>query len=295
VWVETTRYVGVIGGAGFDYLAYTSFMRDKAWGQAGAGPASAERLSEIAADPAHTVRRWLRAPLVDCSISFLVIIAFTAVFVASGKLILAPHHKIPDEKNLLNLQSAFVTGIHPWLLPLYVAGAFLTMFGTLYGTLEVACSVISEMTHAVSRDFAIRHARRIKRITVIWCAIGACGILLWLFIYQSTGASGKPRLLLRILTPANLFTGVLGCGLFCLMNLWMDRKFLPKALRLPVGLWLLNLVSGFVFLGLGLKGCWEDQSRWYAIGSLCGMLLIAAVAAHLISRWFVPADEKETL
>ena len=38
VWVETTRYVGVIGGAGFDYLTYTSFMRDKAWGQAGVGP-----------------------------------------------------------------------------------------------------------------------------------------------------------------------------------------------------------------------------------------------------------------
>ncbi|UCF17572.1 MAG: hypothetical protein JSW59_08935, partial [Phycisphaerales bacterium] len=71
VWVETTRYVGVIGGAGFDYLAYTSFMRDKKWGQAGAGPASPQRLAEIAADPAHPVRRWLRAPLVDCSISFL--------------------------------------------------------------------------------------------------------------------------------------------------------------------------------------------------------------------------------
>jgi len=84
VWVETTRYVGVIGGAGFDYLAYTSFMRDKAWGQAGVGPASEARLAEIAADPAHPVRRWLRAPLVDCSISFLVIVAFSAVFVASG-------------------------------------------------------------------------------------------------------------------------------------------------------------------------------------------------------------------
>ena len=295
VWVETTRYVGVIGGAGFDYLAYTSFMRDKAWGQAGVGPASAKRLAEIAGDPAHPVRRWLRAPLVDCSISFLVIIAFSAVFVASGKLILGPHHKIPDEKNLLNLQSAFVTGIHPWLLPLYVAGAFLTMFGTLYGTLEVACSIISEMTHAVSRDFAIRHARRIKRITVIWCAVGACAILLWLFIYQSTGAAGKPRLLLAILTPANLFTGVLGCGLFCLMNLWMDRRFLPKGLRLPGWLWLLNLVSAFVFLGLGLKGYWEDQSRWYAIGSLCAMLLVAAVGAHLAGRWIAPADDKNTL
>jgi len=29
VWVETTRYVGVIGGAGFDYLAYRSWVREK--------------------------------------------------------------------------------------------------------------------------------------------------------------------------------------------------------------------------------------------------------------------------
>ena len=292
VWVETTCYVGVIGGAGFDYLAYTSFMRDKAWGQAGAGPVSAKRLAEIAGDPEHPVRRWVRAPLVDCSISFLAILAFSAAFVASGALILAPHHKIPDEKNLLNLQSAFVTGIHPWLLPLYVAGAFLTMVGTLYGTLEVACSIASEMIYAVSRGFTSRYARHIKRITVIWCAVGACAILLWLFAYQSTGATGKPRLLLAILTPANLFTGVLGCGLFCLMNLWMDRRFLPKALRLPAWLWLLNLVSGFVFLGLGLKGYWDDQSRWYAIGSLCVMLLIAAAGAHLLGRWIAPVDKK---
>jgi len=292
VWVETTRYVGVIGGAGFDYLAYTSFMRDKAWGQAGAGPVSDKRLAEIARDPEHPVRRWVRAPLVDCSISFLVIIAFSAAFVASGTLILAPHHKIPDQENLLNLQSAFVTGIHPWLLPLYVAGAFLTMVGTLYGTLEVACSIASEMTHAVSRRFAIRHARHIKHITVIWCAVGACTILLWLFAHQSTGVTGKPRLLLAILTPANLFTGVLGCGLFCLINVWMDRKFLPKALRLPAWLWLLNLVSGFVFLGLGLKGYWDDQSRWYAIGSLCVMLLIAVAGAHLAGRWIAPVDKK---
>jgi hypothetical protein len=294
VWVETTRYVGVIGGAGFDYLAYTSFMRDKAWGQAGMGPASAKQLAQIASNPEHPVRRWVRAPLVDCTISFLVVIAFTAVFVASGKLILGPHHKIPDENNMLNLQSAFVTGLHPWLLPLYVAGAFLTMFGTLYGTLEVACSIISEMAHAVSRNFAIRHGRRIKHITVIWCAVGAFAILLWLFIYQSKGGAGKPRRLLAILTPANLFTGVLGCGLFCLLNLWMDRKFLPKALRLPVWLWLLNLVSGLVFIALGLKGYWEDKSRWYAIGSLCVTLSTAAVAAYLASRWIKVDDEKDT-
>jgi len=294
VWVETTRYVGVIGGAGFDYLAYTSFMRDKAWGQAGAGPVSDTRLAEIAADPAHPVRRWLRAPLVDCSISFLVVIVFSAVFVAGGTLILAPHHKIPDEKNLLNLQSAFVTGIHPWLLPLYVAGAFLTMVGTLYGTMEVACSIAAEMAHAVNRRFAVHSARRIRRITVTWCSVGACAILFWLFAYQSSGAAGKPRLLLAILTPANLFTGVLGCGLFCLMNLWMDRRFLPRTLRLPIWLWLLNLISGLVFIGLGLKGYWDDQSRWYAIVSFCVMLLAAAVGAYLIGRWVASKGRKVT-
>jgi len=294
VWVETTRYVGVIGGAGFDYLAYTSFMRDKAWGQAGAGPVSAERLAEIAADPAHPVRRWARAPLVDCSISFLVIVAFSAVFVASGTLILGPNHKIPDEKNLLNLQSAFVTGIHPWLLPLYVAGAFLTMIGTLYGTMEVACSIAGEMARAVNREFAVRYGRRIRRVTIIWCAVGACAILLSLFAYQSTGATGKPRLLLAILTPANLFTGVLLCGLLCLLNLWMDRRYLPKALRLPGWLWLFNLVSGFVFLGLGIKGYWDHESRWYAIGSLCVMLVVSAVGAHLVGRWITGANKENT-
>jgi hypothetical protein len=294
VWVETTRYVGVIGGAGFDYLAYTSFMRDKAWGQAGEGPASASRLAEIAEDPVHPVRRWVRAPMVDCSISFLVIIAFSAVFVASGKEILGSFHKIPDENNLLSLQSAFVTGLHPWLLPLYMAGAFLTMFGTLYGTLEVAISIISEMARSVSHDFAIRHATRIKRITIIWTAIGAYAILIWLFIYQTTGAVGKPRLLLAILTPANLFTGVLGCGLFCLLNLWMDRRFLPKALRLPRWLWILNLISAFVFLGLGLKGYWEDQSRWYAISSMCVILLVAVVVAHLAGRWLPDQNRKKS-
>jgi len=293
VWVETTRYVGVIGGAGFDYLAYTSFMREKAWGQAGAGPASPERLAEIAADPAHPVRRWLRAPLLDCSISFLVIIAFSAVFVASGTLILGPNHKIPDEKNLLNLQADFVTGIHPWLLPLYVAGAFLTMIGTLYGTMEVACSIAGEMAHAVNRKFAVRHAARIRRVTIIWCAVGACAILLLLFAYQSSGAAGKPRLLLAILTPANLFTGVLLCGLLCLVNLWMDRKFLPKALRLPGWLWLFNLVSGFVFLALGMKGYWDHESRPYAIGSLCVMLVVGAVGAALAGRWIGQTNKKE--
>ncbi len=55
----------------------------------------------------------------------------------------------------------------------------------------------------------------------------------------------------------------------------------------------MNLVSGLVFLALGLKGYWDDQSRWYAIGSFGGMLLVAAAGAHLAGGWIAPTDEED--
>ena len=143
-----------------------------------------------------------------------------------------------------------------------------------------------------SHKFAVRQARLIRQATIVWCAVGACAILMLLFVYQSTGGAGKPRLLLKILDPANLFTGVLLCGLLCLLNLWVDRKYLPKGLRLPGWLWLFNLVSGVVFLALGIKGYWDHESRPYALGSLCAMLVIATVGAHLVGRRITQADEK---
>jgi len=284
VWVETTRYVGVIGGAAYDYLAYTSWLRDKRWGRAGLEPASAAEIDEIAADPTHPVRRWIRAPLIDCTLSFIVVVAFSAVFVASGAMILGPAQRVPDEANMLNLQAEFVTGIHPWLLPLYVTGAFLTMLGTLYGTLEIAYAILGEMARIVDRDRAERQARRLKMITVTWCAIGAYGVLIWTFLYQSSGGEEKPRVLMAILTPANLFTGVLFCGLFCLLLPWMDRRWLPKPLRMPGWLLLLNLVSGVIFLVLGLKGYWDHQSRWPAISGLLGALVVSVIVAAIVER-----------
>ena len=98
---------------------------------------------------------------------------------------------------------------------------------------------------------------------------------------------------MAILTPANLFTGVLSCGLFCILILWMDRRFLPKALRLPAWLILLNLVAGLVFVGLGLKGYWDHASRWYAIGGLCGMLLAGLAGAYLAGGWLTRVEHQE--
>lgn len=342
VWVETTRYVGVIGGAGFDYLAYTTWLREKSWGVL-PGRATPEQLAEIAADPNHEVRKWIRAPFVDCLISFTLIIAFSAVFVASGAMILGKQQVVPDEESLLNLQAQFVTGIHPLLLPLYVAGAFLTMLGTLYGTIEIVCAIVDEIVRSFFHEWTERSAMRSRRVVLAWCTPIALGILAWLFVRQTGPAEppvsniapaaatvsfaarssdavtagpdepspaaatsadparrGKPRILLAILTPVNLFTGVLACGLICFVIIWMDRRWLPAALQPPIWLTVMNLISAAVFFALGLKGYWDNEDRVIVVSSMIGIfavsMLVAVVAEPQIralnSRPVSPDEEQ---
>lgn len=305
-WVECTRYVGVIGGAGFDYLAYTSWLREKSWGIL-PGRATPAQLAEIAADLDHEVRKWINAPLVDCAISFALVVAFSAVFVVSGAMILGPEQIVPDEDNLLNLQARFVTGIHPLLLPLYVTGAFLTMIGTLYGTIEIACAIADEIVRSFAAEWSEQRAKRLKRIVIAWCAPIALGILFWLFVRQASPLDPhptqlaaaalatsqadpadaveesspiqRPRLLLAILTPVNLFTGVLSCGLICVLVIWMDHRWLPRELHPPNWLKGLNAVSALVFLGLGIKGYWDNENRTLVLCSMMGLFAVAMLIA----------------
>lgn len=93
----------------------------------------------------------------------------------------------------------------------------------------------------------------------------------------------KPRILLAILTPVNLFTGVLSCGLVSLLTLWMDRRWLPAALQPPLWLVALNILSAAVFVGLGLKGYWDNENRLLAVGGILGLLVIAIVVATVMN------------
>ena len=292
VWVETTTYVGVIGGAGFDYMAYTSFLRSTRWGWAGVGEPDEATLARMADDPSHPARQWLRAPLVDLTVSFIVIIAFSAVFVASGVVVLGPEHEVPTETRLLDLQARFVTNIHPWLLPIYVSGAFLTMLGTLYGTIEIGQVILTEINRAVNPAVTDEQERRLRRIALLWCGFGAILTLAYSAFYTWSGGSERPRLLLALLTPVNLFTGVLSCGLFCFLLLWMERRFLPRALRMHWGLAVLNGCSGLIFIALAFLGFWNNHypdqhftaTRWFAMLTILALFVTGGVIAHLRNR-----------
>ena len=257
VWVELTRYVGVIGGAGYDYLAYASFLRDKRWGRAGSTPLSRAELESQEEPVDDTVRQGLRATLADSVLSFLTVVGVSAVFVAGGHLALAPERAIPDSANLLNLQARIVTDVHPWLYPLYVAGAFLTMIGTLYATIEVGHTIHRESIAALRLDTL---ARTLRRRSLVWIGVGSAFVLGWILVARLSTEDERPELLVSVLTPANLFTGVLLCGLLSWAVVWMDRRFLPRALRPPIPLTAMLVVAGFTMIALGIKGYVDDET-----------------------------------
>ena len=104
----------------------------------------------------------------------------------------------------------------------------------------------------------------------------------------------KPRLLLAILTPVNLFTGVLSCGLICLLVIWMDRRELPAALQPPKWQVAMNVLSAAVFLALGLKGYWDNENRIVVVCSMAGIFVAAVIVASAARLKPEPVEGEQT-
>ena len=339
-WVELTTYVGVIGGAAFDYMAYTTWLRDKRWGYAGENPPTEEEIHEIAEDKNHPARTWLKAPVIDCAISFSLIVIFSAVFVTSGVELLGPKEELPSSANMLGQQSKILTEVHPSLYHLYVAGAILTMFGTLYGTIEIGVAIVTEILRSFNREWTNSNRRRVERGVLWWQSSLAIVVILLMFnhVYStnkakeirvnqaqtefvdalsnqltsnpltSSNESGRNRdetsveqeviakstspkeVLLDVLRPVNLFTGVLACGVFCIANYWIEKKTIPSALRSHGFIQFMYLFAGAIFFVLGIKGYWDNhspedgimRSRWF---SIVGILAITAFSAMIVNRF----------
>lgn len=288
VVLEAATYVGVIGGSAYDYLAYVAFLRNKRWGLSSHPVGERAELEAISRRQGDLLRRWTRAPLVDATLSFAAVLVFSGVFAVSGAMVLGPRHQIPSGDNLLNLQAQFVTQLHPWLLPLYVLGAFLAIAGTLYATIAVAPAVLGEAIRAL-RPKAPAPGPRISRGIVLWSGGGGILVLAWSALYRTYGgAASQPPTLVEILTPANLFTGVLGCGLICLLNPWLDRAFLPRWLRMSGALEILNLVAGLVFVTLGVRGYWDfgvQKFPDWGGGWLGALVLLLTLLLGMVGAW----------
>ncbi len=181
------------------------------------------------------------------------------------------------------LQTQFLSPLLPGLEHLYFAGAFLAVFGTLYGTIEVAPAIAREWARARKAALARDHERTIRRWSIAWVCGGGAAALAASLAHVAWGKTGTPPALIAILTPANLFTGVLACGFVCFLSVWADLKFLDRRRRMPVALMALNIVGGFFFVMLGLKSYWDYDATF--AWAIFGVTVCAGwVGAILLGR-----------
>jgi hypothetical protein len=279
VWIELTTYVGIVGGSSYDYLCYVAFIREKGWGNAGV-LSTPENHSGVRAE--H-IREGINCLRWDSVISFCCVFLFSLVFVVCGHVVLAEQSLVPSGGDLLTLQATFVSGHHPWLRGLYYVAAVLAMFGTLYGTLEVGPAIATELSLAM--DFkTLTQAKGLWRGRIVNGLIAGSILVISLLALDQLIQPDKQRVgFLWILTPANLFTGVMGCGMALLATLWVASHAKDRGQVFVGNTWKpLVALGGILFLALGIKGYW-DHGAYQSLIILAATFLIGGGCAKALA------------
>ncbi len=246
VFLEMAVLMGAVGGGVQDYIGYVGFLREKKWGAAEQTNAGQRKLN-----PAPVVvtrgRRWLRAPALDTAISFGSVLLITTCFMVLGAAVLHPLGLVPTDADLYSQQSKFLGLIHPQLISVYKAGVLFAIFGAIYGAFELYARTTYEPALAIwpRREW---NYQRLRFWVTLYSALGGL-LLIW------TGF--KTVVLARIIAP---FAGVLGCGLWCLAMIWVERTQLPPAYRMSKWLLLTVAIAGITMTAVG---CYVTIVSWW--------------------------------
>jgi Mn2+/Fe2+ NRAMP family transporter len=238
-------FLGVIGGGVQDYVGYVGLMREKNWGASGTTGPTGPHALPLDAPAVGRAQRWLRAPLFDVVASFTCVLVMTSCFMILGAAVLNPQMQVPTDADLYSKQSQFLGLVHPSLVVVYKTGIFFAMFGAIYGTFEVFGRTAYEPLRAIwpSRPW---NYPRVRFWVTMYAGAGAI-LLLW------TGL--KTVMIVKVTSPV---TGVLGCGLWCLCMLWVDRVRMPRAYRMHPGLVLLTFLTGVTMAAVGIYTTYKN-------------------------------------
>lgn len=240
-------FLGVIGGGVQDYIGYVGMMREKRWGASGLEQSPGARALPLDDRSIARARQWLRAPLFDVVCSFACVLLMTSCFMLLGAAVLHPRMEVPTDADLYSKQSQFLGLVHPWLVNVYRAGIFFAMFGAIYGTFELFARTAFEPMRAVWPTW--RPAFPTVRFWItMYAGLGAL-VLLWTGLRTVT--------IVRVTSP---LTGVLGCGVWCLAMLWVDRAETPRQYRMRGDLFALTFATG---LALVAVGAYTTYRNWF--------------------------------
>lgn len=240
--LEVATLLGTVGGGVQDYLGYVGCAREKKWGAADVARGGPARLP-AAAEQVRRGRSWLKAPAFDVCSSFLAVFVMTGLFMLLGAALLHPQQQVPGNADLYGKQAQFLGVVHPALVHVYKAGVFFAMLGAVYGCFEVYARTLFEPVRALWPERRVDFAR-LRLWNTLYCGVGGL-VILW------TG--------LRTVTVVNLvspFSGVLGCGLWCVALLVVDRSQMPREYRMGGLLRAAMWVTGFALAVAGAYTTW---------------------------------------
>jgi Mn2+/Fe2+ NRAMP family transporter len=255
IWVEVVTYMGAVGGGIYDYIGYVGYCKNREWGMLAHRNLKNVQDSVRNLDPGNYIpldsseenkdrgRSWLKAPQMDVLISFTAITFFTSAAMILGAVSLREEELIPSGFDMFTFQAQWFTDISPALTIVWQVGVFAAIVGTLYAIWEgytwtwlESVKPFSERVRQLERE----RTSLARFITILY--VGIVGVvLMW---------SGLDAV--SLITPALLFSGVFGAGLWCWAILWAEKTALPKEWR---GGWKLDLglvVSGLFLTGSGL-------------------------------------------
>lgn len=297
VWIEVVVYIGAIGGGTYDSIGYVGLFREKSWGILAHSEFEKiqDRLYRLIqkgkriplARDAENVRRglaWLKAPRTDAILSFGAVLLFSAGFMIGGARVLNPDQLIPSGLTLLEYQAQFLTEIRSWLFPVYAAGVFFAVFGTLYAAYEVYTRTAYECLRTVFHQLRETPMHTVRLWVVGYGAIGGLA-LMWLPVLF-------PGIeLIDLPTPAGIVGGVLTLGLWALAMAWTDRTFLPDEYQMGSVLFWLTVTSGVAMTAMGLRAWWDYGTDtfgalggWWAFAILLVAVLGSMGAVSLVNK-----------
>ena len=244
--LEIATLLGTVGGGVQDYIGYVGCVREKRWGAAAEPDGGPDRMP-VEPDQVRRGRTWLRAPAFDVTSSFLAVFVMTGLFMLLGAAVLHPQHQVPTNADLYGQQAQFLGVVHPALVHVYKAGIFFAMLGAVYGSFEVYARTLFEPARALwpSRAWSFP---RLRLWNTLYCGLGGL-LILWTGLRTVT-----------VVTIVSPLSGVLGCGLWCLAMLWVDRAQMPAAYRMRGGLRAAMLLAG---LAMAVAGAYTTYAAWF--------------------------------
>jgi len=235
--LELATLLGTVGGGVQDYLGYVGCMREKEWGASSLADGAPARMP-LAEEQVRWGRTWLRAPAFDVLSSFAAVFAMTGLFMLLGAALLHPQQQVPTNSDLYGQQAQFLGVVHPSLVHLYKAGIFFALFGAVYGCFEVYARSLHEPVRALwpRREWDLK---RLRLWNTLYSGLGGL-LILWTGLRSVTLA-----------TFVSPLSGVLGCGLWCLAMLAVDRTQMPAPYRMGRGLRAATALAGLLMTVAG--------------------------------------------